>query len=89
MVSDVEPVFAATPALRGALTIDTDEGDRNTLLSKRFPGGSLKIVAAKAPRNLRRHTARVLIVDEAAIVAWRNAERIYLSLCVARRETIP
>ena len=47
------------------LSADVDEGERNTLLSRRFPGGSLKIVAAKAPRNLRRHTARVLIVDEA------------------------
>ena len=66
VVSDVEPVFAATPALRAALTADRGDGeDRNTLLSRRFPGGSLKVVAAKAPRNLRRHTARILIVDEA------------------------
>ena len=65
MVSDIEPIFAASPALRGALSADVEEGERNTLLSRRFPGGSLKIVAAKAPRNLRRHTARVLIVDEA------------------------
>jgi phage terminase large subunit GpA-like protein len=66
VVSDVEPVFAATPALRGSLSFDTGEGiDRNTLLHRRFPGGSLKVVAARSPRNLRRHTARVLIVDEA------------------------
>ena len=65
MVSDVEPIFAATPALRGSLAADAEEGERNTLLSKRFPGGSLKIVAARSPRNLRRHTARVLICDEA------------------------
>ena len=66
MVSDVEPIFAATPVLRGALADDVEEGERNTLLSRRFPGGgSLKIVAARAPRNLRRHTARILIVDEA------------------------
>ena len=62
MVSDIEPTFAASPALRGTLA---EDGERNTLLSKRFAGGSLKIVAAKAPRNLRRHTARILIVDEA------------------------
>ena len=65
-VSDVEPIFAATPALRGALSDDVEEGGRNTLLSRRFPGGgSLKIVAARAPRNLRRHTARILLCDEA------------------------
>lgn len=62
MVSDLEPIFAATPALNGLLTAD---GDRNTLLSRRFPGGSLKVVAAKAPRNLRRHNVRVLLIDEA------------------------
>lgn len=65
IVSDVEPIFAASPALRGTLSVDADEGERNTLTSKRFPGGSLKVVAAKSPRNLRRHTARVLLVDEA------------------------
>lgn len=64
MVSDVEPLFAATPVLQGVLA-DDDAGERNTLLSRRFAGGSLKVVAAKAPRNLRRHTARVLLIDEA------------------------
>ena len=65
IVSDVEPIFAATPALSGLLTANQDEGDRNTLLSRRFPGGSLKVVACRAPRNLRRHNARVLLIDEA------------------------
>lgn len=62
MVSDLEPIFAASPALDGLLAAGED---RNTLLSRRFPGGSLKIVAAKAPRNLRRHNVRVLLIDEA------------------------
>lgn len=65
IVSDIEPIFAASPALRGTLAADAEEGERNTLTSKRFPGGSLKVVAARAPRNLRRHTARILLVDEA------------------------
>ena len=64
VVSDLEPIFAATPALAGLLTEDAESG-RNTLLSRRFPGGSLKVVAAKAPRNLRRHNSKVLLVDEA------------------------
>lgn len=62
MVSDLEPIFDASAALAGLLSPD---GDRNTLLSRRFPGGSLKLVAAKSPRNLRRHNARILLVDEA------------------------
>jgi phage terminase large subunit GpA-like protein len=65
VVSDLEPVFAASPALAALLAADADEAGRNTLLSKRFPGGSLKVVAARAPRNLRRHTARILLCDEA------------------------
>lgn len=64
MVSDLEPIFAASPALAGLLGNDDSE-NRNTLLSRRFPGGSLKIVAAKAPRNLRRHNVRILLIDEA------------------------
>ncbi|WP_371055734.1 phage terminase large subunit family protein [Rhodosalinus sp. K401] len=65
MVSDVEPIFAASRVVADALGEDREEGERNTLLSRRFPGGSLKIVAARAPRNLRRHTSRILFIDEA------------------------
>ena len=65
VVSDIEPIFDASPVLRGILEADASEGGRNTLLSRRFPGGSLKIVAAKAPRNLRRHNARIVLIDEA------------------------
>ncbi|SIS71577.1 phage terminase large subunit family protein [Paracoccus saliphilus] len=65
IVSDVEPIFSASPSLAGLLDDDGGEGGRNTLLSRRFPGGSLKVVAARAPRNLRRHNVRVLLIDEA------------------------
>lgn len=65
MVSDVEPIFAASPAVAAVLSDERDESGRNTLLSRRFPGGSLKVVAAKAPRNLRRHNVRLLFIDEA------------------------
>lgn len=65
LVSDVEPTFSATPELGSVLTADAGAERRNTMLHRRFPGGSLKVVAAKAPRNLRRHTVRVLFVDEA------------------------
>lgn len=65
VVSDLEPIFEATPSIAGLLASEADESGRNTLLSRRFPGGSLKIVAAKSPRNLRRHNVRILLIDEA------------------------
>jgi phage terminase large subunit GpA-like protein len=65
MVDDIEPIFDASPELRGLLSVDTAEGARNTLVHRRFRGGSLKVIAAKAPRNLRRHNVRVLLIDEA------------------------
>jgi len=40
VVSDVEPIFAATPALRGTLSTDVEEGERNTLLHRRFPAAA-------------------------------------------------
>lgn len=61
---DLEQVFEASPALRGLLSDEADETGRSTMLNRRFPGGSLKFLAAKSPRNLRRHTAKVLILDE-------------------------
>ncbi len=64
VVSDIEPIFAASPNLEGILGSGSDETHRNTILHRRFAGGSLKIVAAKAPRNLRRHNVRILLCDE-------------------------
>jgi phage terminase large subunit GpA-like protein len=63
-VGDVEGTFDASPSLRGLLDADADESGRSTLLARRFAGGSLKFVAAKSPRNLRRHNARILLLDE-------------------------
>jgi len=65
IVDDVEPLFDASPVLQGKLASPSiARRDRNTMLHRLFKGGSLKAVAGKAPRNLRRHTARILMVDE-------------------------
>ncbi|MDO5633087.1 MAG: phage terminase large subunit family protein [Paracoccus sp. (in: a-proteobacteria)] len=61
---DLEQVFDASPSLRGLLSDEADETGRSTMLNRRFAGGSLKFLAAKSPRNLRRHTAKILIMDE-------------------------
>ena len=61
---EIEPGFDQTPALKGLLGTGRTDG-RNTLTIKTLAGGgSLKILAARAPRNLRRHDAKKLFVDE-------------------------
>lgn len=62
MTSIIEPTFAASPALRNALT--EDSSGRDTMLSRHYPGGSLALVSGASPKNLRARTARVLWVDE-------------------------
>lgn len=62
VTSIVEPTFAESPGLRAALSEDT--GKRDTMLTRHFTGGSLTVVSARAPRNLRARTARVLFADE-------------------------
>jgi phage terminase large subunit GpA-like protein len=63
-VDEVEPSFEATPVLRGLIKVGRVDG-RNTLTMKTIAGGgSLKILSARAPRNLRRHDAKKLYCDE-------------------------
>ena len=63
-VDEIDPCFRESPALRGAMKQGRLDG-RNTLTHRTLNGGgSLKIIAARSPRNLRRHTAKVLICDE-------------------------
>jgi len=64
-VEEVEPIFSSTPALHGALRTGRNDG-RSTLLRKAMSGGaSIKVLSAHAPRKLRSHDARILLIDEA------------------------
>jgi phage terminase large subunit GpA-like protein len=67
-VSEIERIFDASPKLAGRLPApklgDRTGTHRSTILHRLFDGGSLHFVAARAPRNLRGPTARVLLVDE-------------------------
>lgn len=63
-VDEIDPAFKESPALRGLMRVGRFDG-RNTLTQRMMlGGGSLKILSAMAPRNLRRHTARYLFCDE-------------------------
>jgi phage terminase large subunit GpA-like protein len=62
-VDEIEPAFDQSPALQGLLNSGRIDG-RNTLTTKSFIGDSLKILSARSPRNLRRHDAKRLYIDE-------------------------
>jgi phage terminase large subunit GpA-like protein len=63
-VDDVDPAFRDTPALKGIMRVGRYDA-RNTITQRAMlGGGSLKILSAMSPRNLRRHTAKVLFCDE-------------------------
>jgi phage terminase large subunit GpA-like protein len=96
---DLEPLFESSPMLAAVLLDAPRTGqrgrptarmiaNRNTLLSRRFAGGSLKVVASKAPRNLRRHTARILLIDEADAME-DSAEGDVIALAEKRTLTFP
>lgn len=64
MVDEIDPTFGESPALAGLMPNGKFDS-RNRLTQRRFGGGgSLKVLAARSPRNLRRHTARKLYCDE-------------------------
>jgi phage terminase large subunit GpA-like protein len=101
VVSDLEPLFLDSTEIADRLPMPhPGRSDRNTLLHRIFAGGSLKVVAGKSPRNLRRHTAKILLIDEVdAIevsaegdpVSWPKKERsrstIAASCAAAPRST--
>lgn len=63
-VDEVSPAFEACKPV--AALLPTNRFDKRNTLTQRYllGGGSLKILAARAPRNLRRHTARRFYADE-------------------------
>ena len=64
VVDEIDPAFRDTPALNGLMRQGRLDG-RNTLTHRTMVGGgSLKVNSARAPRNLRRHTVKVLLGDE-------------------------
>lgn len=82
VTDQLESVFDASPALRGKLS----EGKRNRLLYRQYPGGWIRVVAAKAPRNLRALTAKVVIFDEVD-AATVTAEGDPVALGIKRSDT--
>lgn len=63
-VDTVEPIFEATPELKGMMRRDRT-GRNNTRNRIFLGGGSLKIRSGRAPRKLRRIDVQYLFIDEA------------------------
>jgi phage terminase large subunit GpA-like protein len=68
-ISEIGPLFAESPSLRGLLNTGRtgrhSDAETDTLTYKAFAhGGSLKILSARAPRNLRSHDIKILLIDE-------------------------
>jgi phage terminase large subunit GpA-like protein len=84
-IIEIEQLFDSSPALQGRLPTPTTAGRsaRNSLCHRLYKGGSLKVVSGKAPRNLRAHTARILLLDETDAIAV-SAEGDPLSLAEQR-----
>jgi phage terminase large subunit GpA-like protein len=89
VVDDLEQTFEASPALRDRLPMPhPGRSDRNTLLHRLFDGGSLKVVPGVSPRNMRRHSAKILIFDELDAIE-QSAEGDIFSLGVQRTLSWP
>lgn len=64
VVDEIDPAFRDSPTLRALMQTGRFDG-RNTLTQRALlGGGTLKVISARAPRNLRRHTTRFLFCDE-------------------------
>jgi phage terminase large subunit GpA-like protein len=79
-VDEMEPLFEASPALQNILVKGRNDG-RNKLTRKQLMGGgSIKILAARSPRNLRRHDAKKLFCDEVdAMEITAEGDPLYLA----------
>jgi phage terminase large subunit GpA-like protein len=66
MTSEFEAIMDASPCLRDVFRYEAFGRNRRrgNLTTRFFPGGSLRTLAARSPRNLRRITRRYLIADE-------------------------
>lgn len=84
----VDPLIASTPALRAKVAPKRSRDGDNTVDSKSFPGGTLLMVGANAPADLRSTAARYLVLDEVdAFPADVGEEGDPIALAIQRSAT--
>lgn len=58
------PMVRDTPVLHDLVNVQSSRDGENTIMHKRFPGGSLTIAGANSPASLASRPKRVMILDE-------------------------
>jgi phage terminase large subunit GpA-like protein len=61
---NLTPLIEESPRLAEKVRDQKSRNSGNTVLAKRYPGGSLKAIGANSPRGFRRVTVRVVYFDE-------------------------
>lgn len=61
---EIAPMLRDCPTLAAKMPEAKTRDTSNTILSKRYPGGSISIVGANSPRGFRRVSRRVVLFDE-------------------------
>jgi phage terminase large subunit GpA-like protein len=61
---ELEPMLRDTPALAGLAAEAKSRDKHSTVKRKNFPGGSLRLIGANAPRGFRRVTVKRVFFDE-------------------------
>jgi phage terminase large subunit GpA-like protein len=61
---EIAPMLRDVPVLDGLVSDAKTRNGDNTILDKRFPGGSVSLVGANSPRGFRRVSRRVVLFDE-------------------------
>jgi len=84
----LEPMIAASPLLRDKVAPFKGRSKENTLLSKSFPGGRLRLAGANSPNDLAAMPARYALIEEADRHPRNvSGEGSSTSLVIARQTT--
>jgi phage terminase large subunit GpA-like protein len=88
MQAEFEGICDASPCLKDIFAYEVGGRGRirGNLVTRFFPGGSLRTLAARSPRNLRRITLRYLIADE--VEGYESDPKEGNTVLLAERRTL-
>lgn len=80
---EIAPMLRDCPVLAAIIPEPKTRDSDNTILAKRYPGGSLTIIGANSPRGFRRVSRKVVLFDETdgyPISAGSEGDQIQLGI---------